>query len=208
MQFLRVSRRKNRIFSPEGPFFLVLYMIVYQSALISKKLLCPKNFLVTRLHLAFNFAWNIYPFNWVSYKKLIKSVNKKFCFYKIRVEAWKPSMKWTTYRVLLHRSSHRRCSVRKDVLKSLAKFTGKHLRQSLFFNKVAGWGHFIEKDTLAQVFSCEFCEISKNTFFTEHLWTTASVYNTEVSPFYQNDVKLRFFHHMRNALIIEQDIWW
>ena len=29
--------------------------------------------------------------------------------------------------------------------------------------------------TLAQVFSCEFCEISKNTFFTEHLWTTASV---------------------------------
>ena len=33
---------------------------------------------------------------------------------------------------------------------------------------------FIRKETLAQVFSCEFCEISKNTFFTEHLWTTAS----------------------------------
>ena len=28
--------------------------------------------------------------------------------------------------------------------------------------------------TLAQVFSCEFCEISKKTFFTEHHWTTAS----------------------------------
>ena len=28
--------------------------------------------------------------------------------------------------------------------------------------------------TLAQVFSCEFCKIFKNTFFTEHLWTTAS----------------------------------
>ena len=28
----------------------------------------------------------------------------------------------------------------------------------------------------AQVFSYEFCEISKNTFFTEHLWTTASKY--------------------------------
>ena len=25
-----------------------------------------------------------------------------------------------------------------------------------------------------QVFSCEFCEIFKNTFFTEHLWTIAS----------------------------------
>ena len=28
--------------------------------------------------------------------------------------------------------------------------------------------------TLAQVFSSEFCEISKNTFFTEHLWATTS----------------------------------
>ena len=34
--------------------------------------------------------------------------------------------------------------------------------------------NFIKKKTLAQVFSCGFCEISKNTFFTEHLWTTAS----------------------------------
>ena len=32
-----------------------------------------------------------------------------------------------------------------------------------------------KKETLVQVFSCEFCEISKNTFFTEHLWTAASV---------------------------------
>ena len=31
------------------------------------------------------------------------------------------------------------------------------------------------KETLAQVFSCEFCEISKNIFFTEHLRPTASV---------------------------------
>ena len=35
--------------------------------------------------------------------------------------------------------------------------------------------NFIKKETLAQVFSCEFCEISKKAFFTEHLWTTASV---------------------------------
>ena len=27
--------------------------------------------------------------------------------------------------------------------------------------------NFIKKETLAQVFSCEFCEISKNTFFEE-----------------------------------------
>ena len=28
----------------------------------------------------------------------------------------------------------------------------------------------IKKETLAQVLSCEFCEIFKSTFFTEHLW--------------------------------------
>ena len=28
------------------------------------------------------------------------------------------------------------------------------------------------------VFSCEFCEISKNIYFTEHLWITASSNST------------------------------
>ena len=34
--------------------------------------------------------------------------------------------------------------------------------------------NFIKKKALAQVLPCEFCEISKNTFFTEQLWTTTS----------------------------------
>ena len=33
---------------------------------------------------------------------------------------------------------------------------------------------FVKKETLVQVFSWEFCENFKNTFFTEHLRTTAS----------------------------------
>ena len=37
-------------------------------------------------------------------------------------------------------NSHRRCSIKKDVLRNFAKFTGEHLYQSLFFNKVAGLG--------------------------------------------------------------------
>ena len=32
----------------------------------------------------------------------------------------------------------------------------------------------IQKETLAEVFCCELCEISKNTFFTEQLWVAAS----------------------------------
>ena len=65
----------------------------------------------------------------------------------------------------------RRCSVRKGVLRNFTKFTGKHLRQDPFVNKVtsASASNFIKKETLAQVFSREFCEISKDTFFTEHL---------------------------------------
>ena len=42
--------------------------------------------------------------------------------------------------VRIGRSSNRRCSVRKDVLRNFAKFTGKHLCQSLFLNKVTGLG--------------------------------------------------------------------
>ena len=70
------------------------------------------------------------------------------------------------FEALIFRSSHRRCSIKKGVLRNFAKFTGKHLFQSLFFNKV-------KKETLAQLFSCEFCKTFKNTFLTEHVWTAA-----------------------------------
>ena len=75
------------------------------------------------------------------------------------------------------KSIYRRCSVRKGVLRYFAKFTGKHLCQSLFFKKIADLPkvcNFIKKETLALVFSCEVCKISKNTFFTEHFLATAS----------------------------------
>ena len=43
-----------------------------------------------------------------------------------------------------------------------------------FFKKVAG---LIKKETPEQMFFCELCEISKNTFFTKHLRKTASEYS-------------------------------
>ena len=43
-----------------------------------------------------------------------------------------------------------------------------------WFKKEPQACNFIKKEAMAQVFSCEFCEISKNTFSTEHLWTTPS----------------------------------
>ena len=66
-------------------------------------------------------------------------------------------------------SSHWRCSVKKGVfLKFFTKFPGKQLCQSLFSNK--------EKETLAQVLSCEFC-----TFFTEHIRAAASQKTLQVT---------------------------
>ena len=49
------------------------------------------------------------------------------------------------------------------------------LNEISWINCIISNCNFIKKETLAWVFSCGFCEISKNTFFTEHLWTTASV---------------------------------
>ena len=65
----------------------------------------------------------------------------------------------------MYRSSHLEVFYKKGVLRNFAKFAKKLLCKSLFFNKVVGGAcNFIKKETLTQVFSCEFCEISKNTF--------------------------------------------
>ena len=45
-------------------------------------------------------------------------------------------------------SSHLKCSVKKGVLRNFEKFTGKHLCQSLLFNKVAGFSFSLLKKRL------------------------------------------------------------
>ena len=75
-------------------------------------------------------------------------------------------IKCCNFHVTTLRNSHQRSSMKKGVLKNFAKFTGKHLCRSLFFNKVTGLSPaaMLIKETLVQVFSCEFCKISENTF--------------------------------------------
>ena len=71
----------------------------------------------------------------------------------------------------------RRKRFKKGFLKNFAKFTGKHLCQGLFFNKVAGLSlqrNFIKKGTLTKVFSCEFSQGFQNTIFYETLPVVAS----------------------------------
>ena len=62
-------------------------------------------------------------------------------------------------------------------LKNFAKFTGKHLRPSLFFNRLKRlWRRatLLKRDSgISEMLSCESCEIFKKTYFAEHLRTTA-----------------------------------
>ena len=46
--------------------------------------------------------------------------------------------KYNTEGTAPSRRSQQRCSVKIGVLRNFAKFTGKHLCQTLFYNKVAG----------------------------------------------------------------------
>ena len=73
---------------------------------------------------------------------------------------------------------------------------------------------------MAQVFSSEFCKIAKKTFFTEHLWETASmemgvlvifhrmwiiVANKEhrkIYLFYQRHIDAIYMHYMFNIIEI------
>ena len=110
-------------------------------------------------------------------KKTKKKKNVTILFTECRNKSWsKP-----TFSENYFRSSRLEVFCKKYVLNNFVKSTGKHLRQSLFFNKV----------TLTQVFPCEFCVISKNTFLTEHLWATVSVISKDIQYFLK--IKTEFF---------------
>ena len=57
--------------------------------------------------------------------------------------------------------------MKKGVLRNFTKFTGKHLRQSLFFCRAQAC-NFIQKETLTHVLSCEFCKILEHVSLTSN----------------------------------------
>ena len=64
------------------------------------------------------------------------------------------------------RSSHQKCSIKKGVFKNFVKFTGIHLCQSLFFNKVAGLKPvtLLKKRPWHRHFALNFAKFFKNIF--------------------------------------------
>ena len=97
---------------------------------------------------------------------LCSELNLWFCHLRLNIERKKNKWKLTCS----FKSSHRMCSVKKDVRRISQN------SQENTCDRVSC--RFIKKQTLAQVLSCEFCEISKNTFSTEHLPATASGFNS------------------------------
>ena len=83
---------------------------------------------------------------------------------------------WNNYSVAFtsrSRSRHRRCPVKKIFLKIPQNSQENTCAIVSFLIKLPQACNLVKKETLTQVFSCEFCEIFKNTFFTEQLRTIA-----------------------------------
>ena len=69
------------------------------------------------------------------------------------------SLTWTKFS--LFRSNHRRCSVKKGVLKNFANFTGKHLRWSLSLIKLRP-ATLLKRDSNTGVFLWNFKHFSEH----------------------------------------------
>ena len=63
-------------------------------------------------------------------------------------------------------AAHRMCSTRKGVLRNFAKFTGKHLCQSLYFNKITGLrsAALLKKRLWHMCFSVKFTKFLRTLF--------------------------------------------
>ena len=72
----------------------------------------------------------------------------------------------TDYHHCCFRSSRPEVFCKKGVLRNFAKFTGKHLCHSLFFNK----NTLLKKRLWHGCFPVNLCEIIRTRFFTEHMW--------------------------------------
>ena len=101
-----------------------------------------------------------------------------------------------------HKKKHQRCSTsfyrssrwgeggrgrgvfcKKGVLKNFAKFTGKHLCQSLFFNKVSGLRpETLLKERLSRrCFPMNFAKFLRTPFLIEHLQSLLLLLNTSLN---------------------------
>ena len=106
------------------------------------------------------------------------------------------------------RSSHRRCSLKKGVPKNFAKFTGKHLYQSFFFNKVAGLrpATLSEKRLWRRCFPVNIAKLLKTLFLQNTsgrlLLLNIKIYSPEVSNIQRREADLNIIPPKVNKFYI------
>ena len=111
-----------------------------------------------------------------------KSVKSTHCRTLFGLQSKVPAARWEGW---LYKSSHRRCSIKKVFLK-ISQNSQENTCSRVFFLIKLRASNFIKKETLAQVLSCEFCEIFKNIFFREHLRVTASGFTVTLHQYLLN----------------------
>ena len=122
---------------------------IFRRSVISVKLLC-------------NFAYSCF----IYLRQLLCRFFICFAYFASRIllssEIYKQKPKITA----LFRSSHQKCSIKKGVLKNFTKFKGKHLCQSLFFNKVADFrpSTLLKKRLWRRCFSVNFLKFVRIPF--------------------------------------------
>ena len=119
------------------------------------------------------FSFQCTPFNMFSmlsvfaYKTGKTTLNLFILKKKVFIQLWKiwfqiKLMDRMTF--LLDRSSHRRCSVKKGVLRNFAKFTGKHQCQGIFLSRP--WPATLIKNRLwHSCFRVNFAEFLRRSFW-------------------------------------------
>ena len=79
------------------------------------------------------------------------------------------------------RSSQQKCSVKKGVFRNFAKFTGKHLCQSLFAEPQPAT--LLKKRLWHWCFSVNFAKFLRTPFLIEHLWWLLLLIAISISQF-------------------------
>ena len=97
---------------------------------------------------------------------ILSQTDQYFWILQVRVISFLFLWQYSSYR------SSRPEFCEKDVLRNFAKFTEKHLCQSLFFNKVTGLcpATLLKKRLWYRCFPLNFAKFLGTTFLTEHLW--------------------------------------
>ena len=107
-------------------------------------------------------------------KEMLKSTGHENFQTKVNVRSWKFSQDW---KVISIEAVVQRCSVKKEFLKIFAKFTGKHLCQSLFFyqnlGKLPPPATSVSKviKTSGNFIECKI-RLPKHFFFSQVLWVS------------------------------------